>query len=62
MRCLIAAGKHVTLLEAVARERPLEIQQAGKIVCAIGICKGWRVAVALELLVVPIRKKRRHTE
>jgi hypothetical protein len=42
------------LVEAVVRERHVKIQQAGKgLAGAVVNCKVWRLAVSLQLLVVP---------
>jgi hypothetical protein len=42
------------MLEAVARERLLKTQQAGKFLAvAVVICEVWKLAIALYLPVVP---------
>jgi hypothetical protein len=44
------------LLEVVAGERLVKTQQAGKdLAGAMVICKAWRLAMTLQLLVVPNR-------
>jgi hypothetical protein len=44
----------ISTVNAVARERPLKTQQAGKgLVGDVVICKVWRLAIALQLLVDP---------
>jgi hypothetical protein len=53
---LRAETEESSLLEAVTRERLVKTQQAGKgLAGAVVICIVWRLAVALELLVVPSR-------
>jgi hypothetical protein len=48
--------KNLHCIEAVARERMVKTQQAGKFSAgAVVICELWRLAVALYLLVVPGR-------
>jgi hypothetical protein len=44
----VREAKESPLLEAVARERFVKAQQAGKgLACAVEICELWRLAVAL---------------
>jgi hypothetical protein len=51
---LSAEPEESPLLEAITREWLVKTQQAGKdFACAVVICKVWKPAVALQLLVVP---------
>jgi hypothetical protein len=49
----VREAEEFPLLEAFARERPVNAQQAGKgLAGAVVICELWRLAMALSLLIL----------